>query len=66
MSFFVIPANACMDAGGRATHGAKAEAGIQGVSQDKEFWIPAFAGMTAVLTPGKYHSVMKKTILGMN
>jgi hypothetical protein len=25
----VIPADACMNAGGRATHGAKAEAGIQ-------------------------------------
>jgi hypothetical protein len=31
-SSLVIPVNACMNAGGRATQDAKAEAGIQGLT----------------------------------
>ena len=50
---FVIPAHDCKEAGGRATQGAVAEAGIQATSAFRGHWIPrsdvsACAGMTAL------------------
>ena len=44
----VIPADAYMDVGDRATQDAKAEAGIQGNNHSCGNWIPASAGMTVV------------------